>query len=341
VVKLLLDHGADPNARDNKQDTPLHVYGSIAAVVKLLLDHGADPNARNIQQDTPILKAFNGAVVKLLLDHGADAKAMNSDENTMITNAIIYRDMDMLKVLLEHEHGFDVNARDNMQRTALHYAMFFTSENEDMVKQLLDLKADVNVRDEHQNTPLHLAKNVEVARILVNRGAQLTAVNEDGQNALHIAAKRASWNIVWFNLCLFFVSRGLDPYIADNEGETALTLYGTHDIAPNQMIDLWDDDWKEAEIVELLAAHEAYKQRVRDEHWKKNWPLLNTLTSSGLRPMNAEVAALAAQQAASDKSVKLPGVPRITKAENIAFLHQVNSFSVAYNFHDPTSHSSN
>jgi len=49
---------------------------------------------------------------------------------------------------------------------------------------------------------------------------------------------------------------------------------------------------------------------------------MNTLTSSGLRPMNAEMAALAAQQAASDKSVKLPGIPRKTKAQNIAFLNQ-------------------
>ena len=54
----------------------------------------------------------------------------------------------------------------------------------------------------------------------------------------------------------------------------------------------------------------------------KNWPLMNTLTGSGLRPMNAEVAAQAAHQAASDKSVKLPGIPRNTKAQNIAYLNQ-------------------
>jgi len=86
---------------------------------------------------------------------------------------------------------------------------------------------------------------------------------------------------------------------------------------------------KQEAVDELLGAREAYEQRVRDEHWKKNWHLLNTLTSSGLRPMNAEVAALAAQQSASDKSVKLPGIPRTTKAQNIAFLDQVNSSSVA------------
>jgi hypothetical protein len=127
------------------------------------------------------------------------------------------------------------------------------------------------------------------------------------------------------------VSRGLDPNITDNEGETALTLYGRDDNPP-----LTDEEKQEA-VVQLLAAREAYEQRVRDEHWKKNWPLLNTLTSSGLRPMNAEVAALAAQQAASDKSIKLPGIPRKTKAQNIAFLNQVNSSSssaaeAAYSF---------
>ena len=38
--------------------------------------------------------------------------------------------------------------------------------------------------------------------------------------------------------------------------------------------------------------------------------------------MNAEVAALAAQQAASDTSVSLPGDPRDTPAKNIAYLNR-------------------
>ena len=38
--------------------------------------------------------------------------------------------------------------------------------------------------------------------------------------------------------------------------------------------------------------------------------------------MNAEVEAQAAQQAASDKFTKLPGIPRKTKAQNIAYLNQ-------------------
>ena len=217
----------------------------------------------------------------------------------------------MTKLLLDH--GADVNARNQNQETPLYCA-----RTEAMAKLLLDHGADVNARNDVQQTPLHNALSSDIARLLVSRGAQLTAVDVVGQNALH----KAAYNVN-LDLCLFLVSRGLDPNIADNEGKTALTLFGRG----HRLRD--DREEKQNAVVELLAAREAYEQRVRDEHWKKNWPLMNTLTSSGLRPMNAEVAALAAQQAASDQSVKLPGIPRKTKEQNIAFLNQVSSSSSA------------
>ena len=124
---------------------------------------------------------------------------------------------------------------------------------------------------------------------------------------------------------MFLVSRGLDPNIADNEGETALTLYGrmfdNNDPANEEYPPLTDEQKQEA-VIQLLAAREAYEQRVRDEHWKKNWPLMNTLTSSGLRPMAVEVAALALEQASLDTSVSLTGIPRDTPAKNIAYLNR-------------------
>lgn len=70
AVRLLLEHGAHPNARTRpgmktyalwrdarvRGETPLHraaAWGS-AEVIQLLLDAGADPTLRNANQDTPL-----------------------------------------------------------------------------------------------------------------------------------------------------------------------------------------------------------------------------------------------------------------------------------------------
>jgi len=46
VVKLLLEHGADPNVQDDEGETPLHhaaAWRDNVDIVRLLLEHGADP----------------------------------------------------------------------------------------------------------------------------------------------------------------------------------------------------------------------------------------------------------------------------------------------------------
>ena len=332
-AKRLLDNGADVNARDEWQHTPLH-EAENAAIAKLLLDHGADVNARSRHQSTPLHFPQNEAIAKVLLDHGADVNARGVVQQTPLHYAA--RNEAVVKLLVDH--GADVNARDSFQETPLHRVLGSSDtmsmrETLAIVKLLVDHGADVNVRDEDQCTPLHLglsilrlrtppfqqACNIAMARLLVNGGAQLTAFDKWGENVLHRAAARSE-----LELCLFYVSRGLDPNIAvEGSDATALTMYGDGDQDDD---DMWPAE-KKIYADQLLAAREVYEQRVRDEHWKKNWPLLNTLTGSGLRPMNEEVAALAAQQEASDKSIKLPGIPRKTKAQKIAFLNQVSSSS--------------
>jgi hypothetical protein len=76
VMALLLDKGADVNARDCNNTTPLH-YAAMAdkAMVAMLLEKGADVNAKDFFGQTPLSIAFQAAnkdVIKLLLDKGAD-----------------------------------------------------------------------------------------------------------------------------------------------------------------------------------------------------------------------------------------------------------------------------
>ena len=59
IIELLIAHGADPNARDDFGQTPLHAAafeGELRAV-KLLLQAGADPSIQDMSSETPLDQA--------------------------------------------------------------------------------------------------------------------------------------------------------------------------------------------------------------------------------------------------------------------------------------------
>jgi ankyrin repeat protein len=75
----------------------------------------------------------------------------------------------------------------------------------DKVKKLLDAGADVNVResskDRLQYTPLHWAANngdLEIAEILISRGADLDAEDPTYSTPLYLAAEQGHPKIVGF-----------------------------------------------------------------------------------------------------------------------------------------------
>lgn len=84
IVKLLLRHGADPNAKDDKRDTVLMIASRKKDVktVQALLDGGADVNAIGGLGYTALMDASSGKghekIVEMLLDRGADASIVNN-----------------------------------------------------------------------------------------------------------------------------------------------------------------------------------------------------------------------------------------------------------------------
>jgi len=92
MASLLLDRGADPDARNWDDVTPLHqaVRARNLAVVQILLERGADPNARDkLRGSTPLRRAVSATgaggtagtsalmapLTRLLLEYGADPDA--------------------------------------------------------------------------------------------------------------------------------------------------------------------------------------------------------------------------------------------------------------------------
>ena len=95
VVKMLLDAGSDPDAKDNEEDAALHRLargGDFPDMAELLLRRGADVNVRDSYDDTPLHYVVRkrerdyssyGSEVRMslmvvLLEHGADVSAINS-----------------------------------------------------------------------------------------------------------------------------------------------------------------------------------------------------------------------------------------------------------------------
>jgi cytohesin len=94
------------------------------------------------------------------------------------------------------ESGVDIN--EMVGRTLLHA---FAHQGDIVgTRWLVDHGAKLDVRDEGNNTPLHSAcernSTLAVVKLLLERGASLTATNSNGQTALDVAQKNDKQSIV-------------------------------------------------------------------------------------------------------------------------------------------------
>lgn len=114
MVRYFLDQGTEVNremdcGKDCITPEPLHeaIIGGNVAIVKLLLNHGADPN-RSFLHTMPLALAVRRgsvAMVQVLIDAGAD---VNGEWPPPITIAVYKEDMVLFQLLRKHGARLDM-----------------------------------------------------------------------------------------------------------------------------------------------------------------------------------------------------------------------------------------
>ena len=169
LVKALLAHGANPNAR----------IARTMGVNKLLANRANDPSKFAVYDvgATPFLLAAHGHdinIMRMLKQAGADPLLPTEGMTTplmMAAGLTRQRDFDALPYSAEEanealaavklcvEFGADVNAANNVGLTALHGAAF--TGLDDVVRFLVQEGANMDVRDASGQTPLQKAMNIK------------------------------------------------------------------------------------------------------------------------------------------------------------------------------------
>lgn len=212
VLKLLIDAGADPNARGSGR-TPLMEASmrSRVDIMRELIDAGSDVNLSGNLGETALIMAASGRAtetVPLLLEHHADPTLSDRDKKTplmWLVDLQFHRGGVPVAVIGPLvAAGAEPNARDKFGRTALMWAVkgdLSTAPRPSVLKALLDHGADVDIRDVNGETALFaLARYVddaldldngrECVKVLLTAGADPQARNKDGKTPLGVVDPR-------------------------------------------------------------------------------------------------------------------------------------------------------
>lgn len=295
ILKLLLERGYSLEEKDSRQSTSLFlaaIYGHVEIIKFLLSQKKELLEVGNANGFTPFLGAvfYNQQEIILeLIKHDVDVKAKTKTERNALMLASYNGHCDLIRLLVEHlgleerdgrgktafmiavqrnqwqaasvllELGANIEAKDLRSMTSLCSAC--RSGNVEAAKFLLEHGAHHH-RGDRDFLPLTFAihyEKLEVARLLLESGADIEEKNSSGKAVLTIACQSLSVEVVGFLL-----QSGAKIEQQDNEGATPLMAAA---------------DSGRVNIIDILLEHGACLE-VRDGRGRT--PFIRAVTSGNL-----------------------------------------------------------
>lgn len=234
VVKFLLKNGADINTAIDGY-TVLHAaaQNKNPEIMRYLLTTDAKKYINTPQafityhkNCTPLhlacdVKECNLEIIKLLLDNGADVNKTDADNRTPLSDACFKANSEIVKLLLKNSTKESINKVDVEGKTPIYRACeshtFFVTAKGDVkinkrkdllnkVKLLLDsgaTKESINAPSKNDMTLVELAicfKDLDLAKFLLQNGANINRVNKEGETWLFVAFKYNNLDLIPFLL---------------------------------------------------------------------------------------------------------------------------------------------
>lgn len=188
-VRLLLANGAKADYRNPTSGISAVDVAAAEGHVNILRALAKnDKNAiefPDIAGRTPIFYAVEQnqpEALRALISLGANINAQDNNGVTPLMHAAAKNREECLAILLR-QNNINVNLADSQGRTALTYSAY--AEDAQAAKKLIAAGANIDQRDIAYNTPVMnavKAKNDRVALLFIQQGADLTAVNNAGDN---------------------------------------------------------------------------------------------------------------------------------------------------------------
>uniref|UniRef100_A0A3Q2DTN5 Ankyrin 3 n=1 Tax=Cyprinodon variegatus TaxID=28743 RepID=A0A3Q2DTN5_CYPVA len=289
VVKELVTNGANVNAQSQNGFTPLYMAAqeNHLEVVQFLLDNGSSQSIATEDGFTPLAVALqqgHDQVVSLLLENDTKGKV----RLPALHIAARKDDTKAAALLLQNDHNADVESKMMVNRTTesgftpLHIAAHYGNIN--VATLLLNRGAAVDFKARNDITPLHVASkrgNTNMVRLLLERGAKIDARTKDGLTPLHCGARSGHEQVVEMLLnrgapILSKTKNGLSPLHMATQGDhlNCVQLLLHHEVP----VDDVTNDYLTALHVAAHCGHYKVAKVILDKKANPNAKALNGFT---------------------------------------------------------------